>query len=74
MTSSCPPIPSPAPLTPSTQRAALGPGILTCLLSLTHQCKSIRVLHCVRALANVSTNMKAKMAMAKVRRALCTTP
>jgi len=56
----------------SLKRAALGPGILTCLLSLTRGCKSIRVLHCVRTMANVSRNMKAKMSLAKVRRALFT--
>ena len=28
-------------------------------------CKTIRVLHCVRAMANVSQNMKAKMMLAK---------
>jgi hypothetical protein len=50
------------------KRAVMGPGVLTSLLSFMRNCKSIRVLHCVRCLANVSVHAKAKLALAKERR------
>ena len=50
------------------KRAVMGPGVLTSLLSFMRNCKTVRVLHCVRCLANVSVHAKAKLALAKERR------
>ena len=51
----------------SLRRAVIGPGILSCLLSFSRNCKSLRVLHCVRCIANVSMHAKAKLALTKER-------
>ena len=47
------------------RRAVLGPGILSCLLSFTKNCKSLRMLHSVRTMAHVSCHSKSKLALSK---------
>jgi hypothetical protein len=52
----------------SLKRASIGPGVINCLFSLIKNCKTIRVLHTMRCLANISTHNKAKVALSKERR------
>lgn len=52
----------------SLKRAVMGPGILSSLMSLLRNCKTIRVLHCVRCFANITQHPKAKIQLAKERR------
>ena len=47
------------------KRAALSPGILTSLRSLIKNSKTLRVVHCARCLANISSHPKAKLQLAK---------
>lgn len=49
----------------SLKRPILGPGVLLSILTLMRNCKSIRTLHCVRCLANVTTMMKPKVQITK---------
>jgi len=49
------------------KRAALSPGILTSLRSLIKNSKTLRVVHCARCLANISSHPKAKLQLAKER-------
>ncbi len=52
----------------SLKRAALGNGVLALLLSMMKNTKTLRVLHCVRTLANISTQSKAKHILCKEKR------
>lgn len=52
----------------SLKRASIGPGVINCLFSLIKNCKTIRVLHTMRCLANISTHNKAKVVLSKERR------
>lgn len=52
----------------SLKRAVIGPGMLTCLLSLMKNTKTIRVLHCIRAIATMSVHAKSKIVLAKEKR------
>jgi hypothetical protein len=52
----------------SLKRAIIGPGMLTSFLNLIRNTKSLRVLHCVRAFANMSVHAKSRIALAKERR------
>jgi hypothetical protein len=47
------------------KRPILSPGVLTMMLSLARNCKALRVLHIVRALANMSVHSKSKLAISK---------
>lgn len=47
------------------KRPILSPGVLTMMLSLAKNCKALRVLHCIRALANMSVHSKSKLAISK---------
>jgi hypothetical protein len=50
------------------KRAVIGPGMLTSMINLMRNTKSLRVLHCVRTLANMSVHPKSRIALAKERR------
>jgi hypothetical protein len=52
----------------SLKRPVMGPGVLLTFMSLLRNCKTSRILHVARALANVSTHPRAKLALAKERR------
>ena len=52
----------------SLKRAIAGPGVLPCLLNLMKNCKTIRTLHVVRCLANMSAHPKSKLLLSKERR------
>lgn len=52
----------------SLKRAVLGPGVLLSVLSLQRNCKTLRVLHCVRTLANISMHPRSKLTLAKEKR------
>lgn len=54
----------------SLKRQVLAPGVLITLLSLSKNCKTLRVLHCTRMMANLSTHPKAKAALSKEARRL----
>jgi len=41
------------------------PGVLSTLLSLAKNCKTMRVLYCIRSLAHMSVHMKAKVMLCK---------
>jgi hypothetical protein len=47
------------------KRPILQPGTLTMMLALAKNCKALRVLHIVRALANMSVHSKSKLAISK---------
>ena len=51
----------------SLKRATLGPGALTTIMRLLKNNKTLRVLHCVRALARCSVHPKSKTALTKER-------
>ena len=52
----------------SLKRPVMGPGVLLTLTALLKNCKTTRILHVARTLANVSTHARAKLALAKERR------
>ena len=52
----------------SLKRAIAGPGVLPCLINLMKNCKTIRTLHVVRTLANMSAHPKTKLMLSKERR------
>lgn len=52
----------------SLKRPVLGAGVLALLLNLMRNTKGERVLYCVRTLANISTQSKAKHILAKERK------
>jgi hypothetical protein len=52
----------------SLKRPVLGAGVLALLLALMRNTKNERVLYCVRTLANISTQSKAKHVLAKERK------
>lgn len=47
------------------KRPTLAPGVLSMVLALSKNCMSLRVLHCVRALAMMSVHSKSKVALSK---------
>lgn len=47
------------------KRPTLAPGVLSMVLSLSKNCMSLRVLHCIRALAMMSVHSKSKVALSK---------
>lgn len=47
------------------KRPILSPGVLSTILSLAKNCKTVRVLHCVRALANMSVHSKSRLSISK---------
>ncbi|RYG69225.1 hypothetical protein EON64_03270 [archaeon] len=47
------------------KRPVLAPGTLTMILSLAKNCKSLRVLHCIRTLAQMSIYNKSKIQISK---------
>lgn len=49
----------------SVKRSLLGPGVLTMVMSLMKNTKSIRLLYCVRCLARVSVHSKGKLLLTK---------
>ena len=51
----------------SLKKAVIDHGILSCLLFFSKNCKSSRVLHSVRCLANISMHSKGKLALTKER-------
>ena len=51
----------------SLKKAIIDTGILSCLLFFSKNCKSLRVLHCVRCLANISTDTQSRVALKKER-------
>ena len=52
------------------KRPILAPGVLPMMLSLAKNCKTLRVLHCTRALANMSVHTKSKLLISKESRRL----
>ena len=51
----------------SLKKAIIDPGILSCLLFFSKNCKSHRVLHSVRCMANISMHNKSRIALTKER-------
>ncbi|KAJ1416451.1 hypothetical protein B484DRAFT_401171, partial [Ochromonadaceae sp. CCMP2298] len=49
----------------SLKRPTVTPGVLLVLLALAKNCKTLRVLHCIRTLANMSTHPKSKVLLGK---------
>lgn len=49
----------------SLKRPVLAPGLLMTILALAKNTKTLRVLHCVRALTNMSVHSKSKIALGK---------
>lgn len=47
------------------KRPILAPGVLTMMLALAKNCKALRVMHVMRAMANMSVHSKSKLAIAK---------
>lgn len=52
------------------KRPILAPGVLPMMLNLAKNCKTLRVLHCTRALANMSVHSKSKLLISKESRRL----
>lgn len=52
----------------SLRKATIGPGVLTLLLTVVRNTKTLRVLHVARCLANLSVHPKSKVALAKERK------
>jgi hypothetical protein len=49
----------------SMKRALVGSGVLNALLSSTRNCKTIRILHCCKAIAYMSSFSKSRTNLAK---------
>ena len=47
------------------KRSVVTPGVLLVLLGLARNCKTLRVLHCIRSLAHMSAHPKAKVMLNK---------
>lgn len=47
------------------KRPTLSPGVLSMILALSKNCMTLRVLHCVRAMAMMSVHSKSKVALSK---------
>ncbi len=52
----------------SMKRAMVGPGVLNALVASTRNCKTIRILHCCRAIAYMSHFSKSRTGLAKEKR------